>query len=154
MNVLMKTVFRRFAGKNHTNFLYTDFHSIYDFIYSSSFVFQCLGQARCSAKHYHVESGITKFRCNVKPGLYEDLNISNLVQKTIIPLNNVNYKPCIIDKPRFNIVEKIDATLPEKIDITPSKEIEDPTSVNIIEKKAHRMLRIRRKKMKKHKPHA
>lgn len=121
MNTLMKTTFRRFAG-----------------------------QVGYIVKNYHAESGLTKFRSNVKPLWHEDSITCNLVQKTIIPLNYVNQKPSIIDKPKFNIVEKIDTLLPEKIDITPVKEIEEPTSVNIVEKKAHKMLRIRHKKMKKH----
>ncbi len=76
-------------------------------------------------------------------------SIVNLVQKTIIPLNRVVPKPAILDKPCFNIITKIDVSLPQKVDIEPTKEVYDPTQRQ--EKKAHRMLIIRRKKMNKHK---
>lgn len=91
-----------------------------------------------------------KFRYDVDPFLKKKVNFSELVHKTIIPMNIVERKSSILDKPCFNIVEKIDVTLPLQVDITPCKEIEEPNSSNIVEKKAHRMLRIRRKKMKKH----
>lgn len=67
----------------------------------------------------------------------------------IIPLNRVPLKPSILDKPCLDIIGKIDSSLPVKVDIVPSKEILDPG--NVQEKKAHRMLRIKRKKMNKHK---
>lgn len=86
----------------------------------------------------------------MQPLLGKEANIAALIQNTIIPMNIIERKPSILDKPCLNIIEKIDTSLPQKIDITPTKEIEEPISINITEKKAHRMLRIRRKKMKKH----
>ncbi len=49
----------------------------------------------------------------------------------------------------FNIITKTDVSLPPKIDIEPTKSGNDPTERQ--EKKAHRMLIIRGKKINKHK---
>lgn len=57
----------------------------------------------------------------------------------------------LLDKPILNITEKIDITPnTEIIDIGTTKEIEDPTTIANLDKKANRMLRIRRRKMMKH----
>ncbi|XP_058806695.1 uncharacterized protein LOC131673051 [Phymastichus coffea] len=68
------------------------------------------------------------------------------ITKNELPLHKIIESPMIsnfqIDEPIKNVIEKSD--------IVPSTVIEAPT-LNIIEKKAERMIVIRRKKMKKHK---
>lgn len=102
---------------------------------------------RYVAKSYHQASSLKNIKLDVKFA-YEN-EITQLVQKMIIPINPVPRKPNILDKPCINIIGKIDSSVPCKVDIQPSKEIMDPGSIQ--EKKAHRMLIIKRKKMNKHK---
>lgn len=63
-------------------------------------------------------------------------------------MNIVTPKPAILDMPCTSSMGKLDYSVPEKIDREPEKIIIDPGQRE--EKKAHRMLIIRRKKLNKH----
>lgn len=69
------------------------------------------------------------------------------ITKNELPLRKIIESPLI---PNFQIDEPVKNKI-EKGDIAPNTTIEAPTMNNVIEKKAERMIIIRRKKMKKHK---
>jgi len=103
--------------------------------------------ANIAATIVQVDKSLTKtVQEHVTFGL-RSIDLNNQIPRGgALPLRKIIESPL---KPHFIIENPITINF-EKNDIAPNKIIETPTNNNVVEKQAHRMIKIRRKKMKKH----